>query len=76
MRLDYPGSAYQPMADESIGVTWYTTDEASKISIPYGTEMSGTITDASPFTGNGFTKAINGEIRGTYEKWKVCNIYG
>lgn len=57
------------MTDEAIGVTRYITDEASKISIPYGAKMGGTITDASPFTGNGFTKAINGEIRDIHEKW-------
>ena len=62
LRLDYPQSAYKPLADDSIGVIRYTTDEASKISIPYGTEMGGVVTEAPPFTGNGFTKATNGEI--------------
>lgn len=62
LRLDYPGSVYNPMVDDSVAVIRYTTDEVSKISISYGPEMGGTITDASPFTGNGFTKATNGEI--------------
>ena len=39
LRLDYPRSAYRPMTDNSIEVIRDTTDEASKISIPYGTEM-------------------------------------
>lgn len=53
---------YVTRAEDSIGVIRYTTDEASKISIPYGTEMGGVVTEAPPFTGNGFTKATNGEI--------------
>jgi len=48
----YPNSAYAPLADDSIGVIRYTTEEASKISIPYSPEMGGTVTEASPFTGN------------------------
>ena len=62
LRLDYPNSAYKPMADDSIGVIRYTTDDVSNISVPYGTEMGGTVTEGPPFTGNGFTKATNGEI--------------
>lgn len=62
LRLDYPGSVYQPLADDSLGVIRYTTDQAPKISIPYGPEMGGTVTEVSPFTGNGFTKATNGQI--------------
>ena len=48
LRLDYPGSVYKPMSDDSLGVIRYTTDETSKISIPYGTEMGGTVTEAPP----------------------------
>ena len=61
-RFDYPNSVYTPLADDSIGVIKFTTDEASKISIPYSPEMGGTVTQLSPFTGNGFTKAMNGQI--------------
>ncbi len=71
LRLDYPGSVYNPMSDKSIGVIRYTTSEASDITIPYGMEMGGTITDSSPFTGNGFTKAMNGEIIPEFK----CNGY-
>ena len=62
LRLDYPGSVYKPMSDDSLAVIRYTTDEASKITIPYSKEMGGTEIGQPPFTGNGFTKAINGEI--------------
>lgn len=59
------------VGDSSIGVIRYTTDEVSKISILYGVEMGGIITDAPPFTGNGFTKATNGEIIPEFK----CNGY-
>ena len=55
-------TTYNPLADNSVGVIRYTTNEVSKVSIPYSKEMGGTITEAPPFTGNGFTKATNGEI--------------
>ncbi len=58
LRLDYPNSAFKPSVDDSIGVIRYTTDESSKISIPYGKEMGGTEVASQPFTGNGFTKAF------------------
>ena len=62
LRLDYPNSVYQPISDNTVGVIRYTTDEISKISIPYSKEMGGVISEAPPFTGNGFTKATNGQI--------------
>ena len=62
LRLDYPGSVYSLIDDNSIGVIRYMTDDVANITIPYGTEMGGTIIDAPPFTGNGFKKATNGEI--------------
>ncbi|MBQ6696768.1 MAG: transglutaminase domain-containing protein [Lachnospiraceae bacterium] len=71
LRLDYLDSPYKPMEDNSIGVIRYTTDETSKITIAYGPEMGGTITEAPPFTGNGFTKATNGEIIPEFK----CNSY-
>lgn len=62
LRLDYPNSAYKPATDSSLGIIKYTTDEATKISIPYSSEMGGSIVNPDPFTGNGFTKATNGQI--------------
>lgn len=62
LRLDYPNTAYNPIADDSLAVIRYKTSEVSKIEIPYSLEMGGTTTGAPPFTGNGFTKAINGQI--------------
>lgn len=67
LRLDYPNSPYEPMSNRSIGVIRYTTDETSKIIIPYSSEMGGSTVGAPPFTGNGFTKAINGAIIPEYE---------
>lgn len=71
LRLDYPGSVYNPMVDDSVGVIRYTTDEASKISIPYGPEIGGTEIGQPLFTGNGFTKATNGQIIPEFK----CNSY-
>jgi hypothetical protein len=67
LRLDYPNSAYQSVTDDSLGVIRYNTSEVSKIEIPYGTEMGGKVTEAAPFTGNGFTKATNGQIIPEYK---------
>ena len=60
--LGYPGSEFKPIRDDSIGVIRFTTGESSRLSIPYGKEMGGTEVAQQPFTGNGFTKAINGQI--------------
>ena len=62
LRLDYPQSAFNPFSDDSIGVIRYKTDETSKIKIPYSKEMGGIDVGECPFSGNGFTKAANGEI--------------
>ncbi|MEC0305036.1 hypothetical protein P4686_18770, partial [Terribacillus saccharophilus] len=62
LRLDYPGTVYNPLSNDSMGIIRYTTNEVSEVSIPYGPSMGGTIKDAPPFTGNGFTKATNGQI--------------
>ena len=58
--LDYPGSEYHPLSDESLGVIRYKTEKASKLSIPYRPEMGGTVTGDAPFTGNGFTGSVDG----------------
>ena len=60
--LGYPTSKFKPLMDDSVGVIRFTTDESSEFSIPYGKEMGGTEVAQQPFTGNGFTKAINGQI--------------
>ena len=61
-RLDYPDTAFNPNADTALGVIRYKTEQASKIEIAFGKEMGGTAIGDPPFTGNGFTKATNGEI--------------
>lgn len=67
LRLDYPNTAYKPVTDDSLGIIRYNTSEVSKIEISYGTEMGGKVTEESPFTGNGFTKATNGQIIPEYK---------
>lgn len=67
LRLDYAGSVFDPSSDKALGVIRYTTSETTKISIAYGTEMGGSITEAWPFTGNGFTGATNGQIIPEYK---------
>ncbi|WP_343252872.1 hypothetical protein [Ligaoa zhengdingensis] len=71
LRLDYPGSTFLPMSDDCIGVIRYTTKDASKISIPYGQQMGGTVSGEPPFTGNGFTKATNGRMIPEF----ICDEY-
>lgn len=71
LRLNYPGSEYNPVTDDSLGVIRFTTGDASKISILYGTEMGGNVEGEYPFTGNGFTKATNGEIIPEF----ICDTY-
>ena len=67
LRLDYPNSPYNRVSDISIGVIRYTSNEISKILIPYNLDMGGNVTGAPPFTGNGFTAAINGQIIPEYQ---------
>ena len=62
LRLDYPNTAYNMVSDESLAVIRYTTDDVSQIKIPFSAEFGGTTTGAPPFTGNGFTKALNGQV--------------
>lgn len=61
LRLDYPNTAYNMASDESLAVIRYTTDDVSQIKIPFSSQFGGTTTGAPPFTGNGFTKALNGQ---------------
>jgi hypothetical protein len=62
LRLDYPGTQYNVGADDALGVIKFKTPDAGKIDIPYSKEMGGTVVGDPPFTGNGFTKATNGQI--------------
>ena len=62
LRLDYPNTAYDFVADDSLAVIRYNTEEVSKIGIPYSSEFGGSEIGQPPFTGNGFTKATNGQI--------------
>ena len=71
LRLDYPGTAYKVDSDSSLGVIRFKTPDSKKIGIPYGVDFGGTITDSPPFTGNGFTKAMNGNIIPEFK----CNGY-
>jgi hypothetical protein len=71
LRLDYPGTVFKTNEDEFLGVIRFQTPEASKIEIPYGKDFGGNITDADPFTGNGFTKATNGQSIPEYK----CNAF-
>ncbi len=67
LRLDYPNTAYHPNGDDSLAVIKYKTSDVLKIEIPYGKDMGGTLTEVAPFTGNGFTKATNGQIIPEYK---------
>jgi hypothetical protein len=75
LRLDYPGTAYKVDLDNSLGVIRFKTPDAAKFEIPYGVDFGGTITDAPPFTGNGFTKAMNGNIIPEYKCNSFLDIY-
>ncbi len=61
-RLDYPGIAYKIDLDSSLGEIRFKAPHVEKFEIQYGVDLGGTITDAPPFTGNGFTKAMNDNI--------------
>lgn len=62
LRLDYPDTAYNIASDDSLAIIRYTTSEPSKIDITFSSEFGGVATGEAPFTGNGFTKATNGQI--------------
>lgn len=67
LRLDYPNSKYNPQKDTILGTIEFSTPDVSMIKTPYGPEMGGTETDPPPFTGNGFTKAKNGQVIPEYK---------
>lgn len=74
LRLDYPDTAYDILSDDTLAVIRYNTNETSKIQIPYSSEMGGVTTGADPFTGNGFTKATNGQIIPEYKMSDFARI--
>ena len=74
LRLDYPDTAYDIVSDDTLSVIRYNTNETSKIQIPYSSEMGGVTTGADPFTGNGFTKATNGQIIPEYKMSDFARI--
>ena len=61
LRLDYPGTKYI-RNDGSVGVIRYSSEESVNAYIPYSPELGGKIVDQPPFTGNGFTKSMNGHV--------------
>lgn len=61
LRLDYGGSEFKPATDKCVGVIKFKTPDISKIDIPYSPDMGGNVVNKPPFTGNGFTAAINGQ---------------
>ena len=74
LRLDYPDTAYDIVSDDTLAVIRYNTNETPKIQIPYSSEMGGVTTGADPFTGNGFTKATNGQIIPEYKMSDFARI--
>jgi predicted hydrocarbon binding protein len=61
LRLDYTDTKFNAATDEVLGVIRFKTPESSNIKIPYSNEMGGIVSEPQPFTGNGFTKATNGQ---------------
>ncbi len=74
LRLDYPNTAYDIISDDSLAVIRYTTSEPSKFDIPFSSEFGGVATGEAPFTGNGFTKATNGQIIPEYKCSSLTKI--
>jgi hypothetical protein len=72
--LDYPGTVYRSSTDDILGVIRFKTTESSEIQIPYAKEMGGSITDAPPFTGNGFTSATNGQVIPKFKCGSYLNV--
>ena len=61
LRLDYSGSKFLPGNDTSLGVIRFRTTNYDNIAVPYSSTMGGSLYQAWPFTGNGFTAATNGQ---------------
>ncbi|MCJ7967007.1 hypothetical protein MT487_08035 [Lachnospiraceae bacterium NSJ-171] len=74
LRLDYPESVFNPTGDDVMGMIRFTTEDFKKITIPYRTEMGGNASGETPFTGNGFTKATNGNIIPEFQCSKYIDI--
>lgn len=69
MRLDYEDTKFDPDKDEALYAIRFTTNETSNIKIPYSPDFdtTGVDTGKPPFTGNGFTKAENGQLIPEYK---------
>ncbi len=61
LRLDYTSTPYNPKKDLSLGIVRFKPVDAEIINIPYGKRMGGVFSWAWPFTGNGFTAALNNQ---------------
>ncbi len=66
LRLDYPGTPFSP-GDSSVTVIRFITDDVDNLIVPFGDAMpnpaGGKVSEMlPPFTGNGFTSALNGQI--------------
>ena len=61
LRLDYDGTKYI-RNDGSVGIILYSSKYSINAYIPYSPELGGKIVDQPPFTGNGFTKSMNGHV--------------
>lgn len=57
-----------------MGMIRFTTEDFKKITIPYRTQMGGNASGETPFTGNGFTKATNGNIIPEFQCSKYIDI--
>ena len=62
LRLDYVGSAFNPITDDCVGVIRFKTNDYIDIEIPYSPAMGGNTIEKPPFRGNGFTGAANGQV--------------
>ena len=76
LRLDYNGSSFNPDIDDYYGVIRFKTDEINQVGVPYGPSMEKVMTKPNnidfdpspdPFSGNGFTKDLNGNIIPEYK---------
>lgn len=55
LRLDYPGTHFDPTAAEVHVIRFEPSHEA--VAVPRNADMGGGYSDSPPFTGNGFTRS-------------------
>ena len=60
MRLDYKGNLFPDTSQ--MAYIKFTSGETKKLDIPYNTRYGGTTDIRQPFSGTGFTKALNGQL--------------